>query len=816
MIRLLTADEIRDLGGDPIETGFGSIETAQGCLPLTALEVDAHIEGLAAQTTVRQRFRNVFDDPLEATYIFPLPPRAAVTGFRMTVNDMVIEGRLDERGRARKDYDAAIAAGHTASIAEQERADIFSLRVGNIPPKATARIELTLIAPLAVDFLEATYRFPLVVAPRYCPGVALDGEGVGDGIVADTDLVPDASRISPPVLLPGFKSPVRLGIRVRIAAGSLAAAAGRTAGSVGCTLPATEDVGDDDGLTVTVEPGQRLDRDLIVRFGIAADKVATSVLHVEPDTMRPAGLGSGKACQEAPGDGTFSLVIVPPAQEGAVKQSPRDVVFLLDRSGSMGTWKIATARRAVARMIDTLTAADRVAVLAFDDVVEHCGTTARLDTATDRHRWRLLEWLAGVEARGGTELVAALEAGLGVFGKRGTRPAAVASHSRRDRLFVLVTDCQVGDEDRVVAGLVKGLGDVSFFVVGVDTAVNEGLLCRLADSTGGMVEMVESEERLDEVMERIHQRLATPLVSSLAIHSAGLEIIPGSLVPSRLPDLVPGVPFVVRGRYRGRPSGGVRIEGRRAAGDSWQEQAAAIPASNGCQGNLWARGRLRHLEDVYAANNSVDAWASLEERIVELSTAFGVLCRFTAVVAIDPRHPDHANTSGSLRRIVQPVEMAWPASHAGQTHNVTGFPYCLSPVSMEHSGFDDSLCFDCGDGDIPSATAPLDIARAEAASILAQARPRSGTISGYTAREVEALLEAVQLLLESLAAVDAPRQTIESLAVAYAGLCAVPGDRDAFVALLDTLAAIALLPDTADYWWRESAVRPKAHDDVPF
>jgi Ca-activated chloride channel family protein len=92
MIRVLTADELKNVVGDPSSAGFGAIETAQGCLPLTALDVDVQIEGLAAKTTVRQQFRNRFNEPLEATYVFPLPPRAAVTGFRMTVNDQVVEG----------------------------------------------------------------------------------------------------------------------------------------------------------------------------------------------------------------------------------------------------------------------------------------------------------------------------------------------------------------------------------------------------------------------------------------------------------------------------------------------------------------------------------------------------------------------------------------------------------------------------------------------------------------------------------------------------------------------------------------------------
>jgi Ca-activated chloride channel family protein len=800
MIRLLTADEVRDLAGEAVEAGFGSIETAQGCLPLTALEIDADIEGLAARTTVRQRFRNVFDEPLEATYIFPLPPRAAVTGFRMVIDDTIVEGRIDERGQARADYAAAIAAGRTASIAEQERADVFTLRVGNIPARTTARIELTLAAALAVDSLEATYRFPLVVAPRYCPGTVLDGDAVGDGILPDTDLVPDASRISPPVLLPGFKSPVRLGIRVRVAAGSFSAAPDGAAGAVGCTLPAREAVGDDGSLTVTVEPGQRLDRDLIVRFGIAADTVATTSLLVEPDAARAAGLGSGKAAHEAPGEGTFSLVVVPPARGAAVKQPPRDVVFLLDRSGSMGDWKIVAARRAMARMIDTLTADDRVAVLAFDDCVEHSGETAKLTPATDRHRWSLLEWLAGVEARGGTELASALAAGLAVFKKRGGGRAASAPQAGRDRMFVLITDCQVGDEDRVIAKLMKDIDGVTFFVVGIDTAVNEGLLARMADSTGGMVEMVESEHRLDEVMDRIQRRLATPLVSGLTLHSAGLDVISDSLVPRKLPNLMPGVPVVVRGRYRGRPGGGVRIEGRGDSGDVWQQHVEAMPGSNGCQGNLWARGKLQHLEDLHAIDDREEGRASIEKRIVELSTTFGVLCRFTALVAIDPRQPDHTAAPGSLRRIVQPVEMAWPAADAAGTPNVAFAMCCPSPALAADFG---DLFME--DGDQPAAST-LDAARAEAVDILRRARPGSGNVGSLTPRRITSLLAAVRRLLDSLVAAQASRPTIASLSTAYERLSAMPADSDAIVAMLDTLAEIGRLPENADHWWRASEV----------
>src|ERR1700683_3836734 len=148
--------------------------------------------------------------PLEATYIFPLPDRAAVTALRMECAGHVVEGGLKERSQAREDYDRAIAAGQRAAIAEEDRPDVFTMRVGNIVPGERVKVGLTLAQPLPYEDGEVTFRFPLVVAPRYIPGSPLGDVQAGSGVAADTDAVPDASRISPPVLLPGFPNPIRL------------------------------------------------------------------------------------------------------------------------------------------------------------------------------------------------------------------------------------------------------------------------------------------------------------------------------------------------------------------------------------------------------------------------------------------------------------------------------------------------------------------------------------------------------------------------------------------------------------------------------
>ncbi len=190
----------------------------------------------------------------------------------------MVEGVLKERGQARRDYGQAIRQGHRASIAEEERPGVFTLRVGNLMPGDVATVELTMVGVLPYSDGEVTFRFPLVVAPRYIPGVPLSGPSVGDGTAVDTNAVPDASRISPPVLLPGFPNPVRLSLDdrpVRVGAPTTCASA--------CSRSGEKSRGPMRRLIL--QPGERLDRDFILRFRLGGDAVRTS-LSLHPDAAR--------------------------------------------------------------------------------------------------------------------------------------------------------------------------------------------------------------------------------------------------------------------------------------------------------------------------------------------------------------------------------------------------------------------------------------------------------------------------------------------------------------------------------------------------
>ncbi|MCI0461769.1 MAG: VWA domain-containing protein [Gemmataceae bacterium] len=647
-ILLLTDEEVSRAVPPDDEPGFGALTTERGRLPLKAMDVYARLEGLLAEVTLTQTFVNVLSEPLEAVYIFPLPDRAAVTSFRMEVGGRVVEGELKERGAARRDYVQAIQSGHRAAITEEERSGVFTMRVGNLMPGESAKVRLVLTGPLTYDSGEVTFRFPLVVAPRYIPGHALPGPSVGDGTACDTDSVPDASRISPPVLLPGYPNPVRLTLEVDIEPAGLGATGFR------CSLhSAMAEKGEDGVRRINLRPGERLNRDFILRFQVGDQRVR-STLTLVPD--KPGAR-----------EGTFALTLLPPSPlplspglgergrgEGGTPrfQKPRDVVFVLDRSGSMQGWKMVAARRALGRMIDTLTERDSFTVYAFDDHVETPPEFGGggLAPASDRNRYRAIEFLARVDARGGTELAQPLDLAVKQLASGGRKPP---DEPARERILVLITDGQVGNEDQILKLLAKRLEGLRVFTLGIDQAVNEAFLKRLATLGGGFCEVVESEDRLDEVMKRLHSRISAPVLTGLKLEEAGFRIDEQATVPARVPDLFAGAALLVTGRYQGVPEGSILLSGQDAAGRPWREAVSSRISDNPALAKAWARGFVRELEDRFVTGQGDRS--RLEKQIVDVSLRHGVLCRFTAFVAVD--RSEVVNAGGKQHKIVQAVEM---------------------------------------------------------------------------------------------------------------------------------------------------------------
>jgi len=633
------------------QASLGVMMTDQGPLPLRLVSVQARIDQLFAEVQVRQGYVNPHRDAIEATYIFPLPDRAAVTRFQAKLGDRLIEGILKERGAARQEYDDAIQQGHRAAIAEEERPNVFTMRVGNILPGESAEIELTLCMPLAYEEGEATLRFPLVVAPRYIPGKPLLDDSVGLGISSDTNAVPDASRITPPVLLPGYPYPVQLDIAVSLT---------QEIAQPKVNMPVKSAAGVGNHTCWKVIPGQKLDRDFLFRFPVTGDTITTKHT-ISPD-------------QSDPNHGTLSITIVPPRPSAKVsKAKPRRIVFVLDRSGSMEGWKLIAARRALGRMIDTLSPQDHFAIIAFDTQVEPFPPCSQegllLQTwyqATDVQRFRPIEALATINARGGTEMARPL-----MYAADMLQTSFVANE---DRILVLITDGQAGNEDQILKELSARVAGIRIFTLGVDMAVNEGFLRRLAQLGAGSTEVVESEDRLDEVMQRIHRRIAAPVLRNLSIKLDGITLEAESMVPKHALDLYAEAPVVVQARCVLPAEGKITISASDDADRAWKQELIPVIEASSSLAPCWARTRVRELEDSFATGRNVSS--DITMKIVDLSVKYQVLSRFTAYLAID--RSAVVNPGGVPRAIVQAVES--PAGWA-QTRD-SGLLNCMASHSI--------------------------------------------------------------------------------------------------------------------------------------
>jgi Ca-activated chloride channel family protein len=606
-------------------------------LPLAGVELRARVAGRVAEVQVAQKFQNTLIEPLEAVYIFPLSGGCAVSKFEMQIGARVLQGKVEERGEARRQYAVALEEGKRAALLEQERDDVITVQVGNLMPGEEVTVRLTYSERLS--FFEdgrTELRLPLVVAPRYASGTPLEREQAGLGVAEDSTTVPDASRITPPRLAEGFDPKTSLSIECQLEGGF---------SDLACSQHATSiSTGGKGALVVTLSrEDEPLNRDFVLRWKIAGEQVKTSlVAH----------------------DGYALLSLLPPARDGFLGTA-RDVVFVVDRSGSMEGVKMASAARACALLLRTLAPRDRFAIQAFDNSAEWM-PGPRFVEADEGGIEAGERFLRGIEARGGTELDMAMQEAISAVAQAGEAAGRVP-------VIVLLTDGQVGDESSVLRRIQSQLGEARVFTIGIDTAVNSGFLKRLAALGGGTATLVEPGAQLETALRSIGREIGTPLITDLTIDGDALE--PGSLAPAQLQDLFAG--RATSAFLRLRKPGSLRLRGTFSDGEKFEETVSVseVPGLNAL-GHLWARARVSDLEDRFRLEPGQQA--KLRAEIVALAVQHTLLTRFTAFVVVDG---EVVNRDGARRQVVQPVEMPAQWASAGAPKGAFGGGHGLPPPS---------------------------------------------------------------------------------------------------------------------------------------
>lgn len=587
------------------ETAVGQLKAGDYAFPLQSVDVRGTLRGLLYSATVKQTFKNERDTRMEAVYVFPLPPKAAVHGFTLTVGDRVIQGEIKERGQARREYKQAVASGHRAALMEEERSDIFTTTVGNIGPSEEVQIEFELSGPLSCFRNTARLRLPLVVGEVYIPGKELAGDSVGSGVTADTDQVPDASRITPPRLADGAPNPVALSVSFLVEPSGLRVEDVLST----CHFARTKSF-KDGRYRVSLLPGvERMDKAFVLEVTYPEKTLQTSLL-VDEDNK------------------AFALTVVPPVAKER-QTHPRDVVILLDRSGSMGGWPMIAARRAAARIVESLTQDDRFGIIAFDNGNQHFDRKLGLCHANNFYKMRAAEYLSKIEARGGTEMLPALKEGLQYFN----------STENRDPHIILVTDGDVGNDSSLIRSCQSG---IRISTVGIGYAAREGLLNRMAETSGGVCSLIPNEADLDTELAEMHRKWGQPVWKGLSLKGAD-----ESFRSPKFWDVWQDIPTTFFGRLDELPETTV-VKGWFQGRGEYSQEVSPIKTDDAVVYRAWARSRLLDLEDQFLVNQATSA------DMVSLSVSAQVLCRFTAFTAVDKT--EKVDMEREMDRVVQPVE----------------------------------------------------------------------------------------------------------------------------------------------------------------
>jgi len=582
---------------------FKSQSESESYIPAPHLSQDVNISvsGMTARTVLKQRFLNDTSSWQEAIYVFPLPTESAVDTLRMKVGERVIIGEIKEKEEAKKIYQKAKSEGKKASLLAQERPNIFTMAVANIAPGEEVTIEIEFGQLVLLSDGIFSLRFPMVVAPRYIPGKVLgtanDGGGIkfsGNGWSVDTDQVPDASRITPPAVTAGEGeiNPVRLVLEL-------------VAG-----FPVSRLTSLYHGITVN----EGADKTRVIHFNgeVKADRDFVLEWEAEEQKSPQAALFSEQLNQN-----NYHLLMLNPPAIGSKSAPPaRELIFVLDTSGSMAGPSIVQAREALTLAISRLSGQDRFNVIEFNSTASKLfEKAARGDIV---HRKQAIRFVSALHADGGTEMAEALDLALDA-----------RSNHERIRQVIFLTDGSVGNERELFQMIESRLGDSRLFTVGIGSAPNSFFMSRAAAIGRGSFTYIGKVSEVQEKMLLLFNKLEHPVVTDIKLlRKDGRKM---EYYPDPIPDVYQGEPLLVSIKMEETVSA-LQVSGM-VNGKLWQqnistEKGALRPGIAA----LWARKKIRTVMDSRAQG--------VEEEVVRtevLSTALThhLVSKYTSLVAVE-------------------------------------------------------------------------------------------------------------------------------------------------------------------------------------
>jgi Ca-activated chloride channel family protein len=610
-----SADNPQAMLAKPDDARSGSllVKTDDGYAEAIRLgtDVDLTVSGPTIRARVTQVFRNPTQNWVEATYVYPLPDGSAVDTLKMVTGGRIIVGDIKERQQARVIYEQARSSGQKAALTEQERPNIFTNSVANIGPGETVLVQIEYQEPVHQSGNEFSLRVPLVVGPRYNPAplvqnadLRADGSGWG---ATSSDPVPDRDRISPPVLDPAQNAPINpTSITVHLQAGFPLGEVKSLSHQVQIESP------DDSTRVIRLADGEvPADRDFELTWKPAAEKAPSVGLFREH-------VGSA--------DYLLAFVTPPSAEQAEKKPLPREVIFVIDNSGSMGGTSIMQAKASLTYALGRLQPNDRFNVIRFDHTMDVLFPgSVPADAA---HISRATSFVSALQAAGGTEMVPAMSAAL--------TDNNASSSSNYLRQVVFLTDGDIGNEQQLFETITAMRGRSRVFMVGIGSAPNTYLMTRAAELGRGAFTHIGSVNEVEDRMRELFSKLENPAVTGL---SAKFSAGSADITPSAIPDLYRGEPLVLVAQLD-KLAGSIEIKGH--IGD--RPWTITLPVAKAVEGKglskLWARRKISDAEIARTTRQLTPEEA--DKTILALALEHQLVSRLTSLVAVDktPSRPE--------------------------------------------------------------------------------------------------------------------------------------------------------------------------------
>lgn len=622
----------------------------KGQCPLKHTAVRAEISGFLSRVVVTQNFENPFKEKIEAVYVFPLPQNAAVDDMTMVIGERVVRGKILPREEAQAVYEAARASGQVASLLDQERPNIFTQSVANILPGEKIKITISYVETLKYDNGAYEFVFPMVVAPRYVPGAATS-QRVGNSFAPNTDQVPDAKRITPRPVPMGTRAGHDISLDITLDAGMAIDSVDSKTHQVSIERPSLGSA------KIKLKDLDTIpNKDFILRFDVSGSAIRDAVI-----THR---LDKG---------GFFTMILQPPDRVTAEDVMPKELVFVLDTSGSMGGFPIEKAKETMKLALQNLYPSDAFNLITFSG-----DTHILFDQpvpATRENLEKAQAFLASRQGGGGTEMMTAIKAAL--------EPSDKQDHVR---IVCFLTDGLVGN-DMAIIDEVKKHPNARVFAFGIGSSVNRFLLDEISEEGRGEVQYVGLNDDGSAAAKRFHERIRNPLLTDISVEWDGVNV--SDVYPRRIPDLFSAKPVVLTGRYLNSGNGTLRLKGKMAGNDFVREIPVSFPendARHDVLPALWARQRIGDLmTQDYTGIQQQTVRSDLKETITQLGIEYRLMTQFTSFVAVEEMV---VTDGGKPRRIDVPIEapegMALEANY-GQLQAYGQLGYVANPTNL--SGF---------------------------------------------------------------------------------------------------------------------------------